>query len=339
MTEAENTMMEQTYAYSTPEVSVVVPIYNVADYLPKCLDSIMNQTYSDFEVILVNDGSTDRSPQIAEDYTKKDERFRVLHKENGGLSDARNEGMKQAVGKYICFVDSDDFLEPDMIESCVKSLERYDADMVIFDYNQFYQATNTKEVMRNQFAQGKVYCIADTPELIVGIANAAWNKMYRRSLFTSGNITYPWGCLYEDLGTTYRLLARAQKVVFINRPLYNYLKDRPGNITGEFNMKAYHILDMIKINIDDYKNLGIYERYYEELKYLGGVNLLECLKKTKDCKDKELVSEYIDVCFWFIVRTWPEFPKCRYKITREKFDWIYTDRGSLKLYLKLKQRV
>ena len=104
-----------------------------------------------------------------------------------------------------------------------------------------------------RFSDERTYSLADTPQLITSIANAAWNKVYRLSLFRDHGITYPWGCLYEDLGTTYRLLARAESVAFVNEPLYDYLRDRPGNITGEFNMRAYHVLDMVKITLDDYK--------------------------------------------------------------------------------------
>ena len=321
-----------------PEISIVVPVYNVAEYLRKCIDSILAQTCRDYELILVNDGSTDESPKILEEYAMLFPHIKLIHKPNGGLSDARNEGMKAATGKYISFIDSDDFIEPTMLEECLKKLRETDADLVIFDYYQYYQATGKKEVIKNTFDDQKVYSLEDTPELLTGIANAAWNKLYRRSLFADNDIIYPWGCLYEDLGTTYRLLARAKKVAFVNQPLYDYLKDRPGNITGEFNMRAYHVLDMVKITLDDYKKLGIYEKYYEELKFLGGVNILEWLKKTRTCTDYDLVNEYIDVCFWYIKQNWPEFPKCRYPIEREKYDWIYTHKALLKAYLSLKHR-
>ncbi len=321
-----------------PEVSVVVPVYNVAEYLPKCIDSILNQTFEDYEVILVNDGSTDSSPEILAAYAEKDPRIRVLNKKNGGLSDARNEGMKLASGTYISFIDSDDFIEPDMLKICTNNLKQYDADIVIFDYYQYYQATGSREVIRNQFQPGRVYSLSDTPQLLTGIANAAWNKVYRKTLFTDHAITYPWGCLYEDLGTTYRLLARAEKIVFADVPLYDYLKDRPGNITGEFNMRAYHVLDMVKITLDDYKRLGIYENYYEELKYLAGINIMECLKKTRTCTDYSLADEYIDICFWYLKQNFPEFPKCRYPICREKYDRIYAHKALLKLYLAWKRR-
>jgi hypothetical protein len=103
-------------------------------------------------------------------------------------------------------------------------------------------------------------------------------------------------------------------------------------------MRAYHVLDMVKITLDDFKRLGIYETYYEELKFLGGVNILECLKKTRECTDRKLVNEYIDVCFMDIRNNWPEFPKCRYKIEREKNDWVYTDPLRLKLYLAMRRK-
>ena len=317
-----------------PEVSVVVPVYNVAPYLRKCIDSILAQTTRDYELILVNDGSTDESPKILEEYAMLLPHIKLVHKQNGGLSDARNEGMKHAVGKYISFIDSDDFIEPEMLEKCLAKLHQTDADIVIFDYYQYYQETDKKEVMKNSFSGDHTYSLKENPELLTGIANAAWNKIYRRSLFTNNNISYPKGFLYEDLGTTYRLLARAEKVAFVNKPLYDYLKDRPGNITGAFNQRAYNVLDMVRITLEDYKNLGIYDTYYEELKYLGSINILECLKKTRTCTDYPMVKDYVDACYGFIKENWPEFPKGKYPVKREKYDWVYTNKNILNLYLK-----
>lgn len=139
------------------KLSVVVPIYNVEDYLAKCLDSIMNQTFSDFECIMVNDGTKDNSDKIALEYQNKDSRFKLLNKANGGLSDARNAGMEIAKGKYIYFADSDDFLELDLFEKCIAKLEATDSDMVIFDVYQYYLKTNSKEIIRNKYDENKVY--------------------------------------------------------------------------------------------------------------------------------------------------------------------------------------
>ena len=319
------------------KLSVVVPIYNVEDYLAKCLDSIMNQTFSDFECIMVNDGTKDNSDKIALEYQNKDRRFRLLNKANGGLSDARNAGMEIAKGKYIYFADSDDFLELDLFEKCIAKLEATDSDMVIFDVYQYYLKTNSKEIIRNKYDENKVYNLKDNKDIICNILNAAWNKMYKRSLFTDNNIIYPFGCYYEDLGTTYRLLLKCKKIAFVNEALYNYLVDRPGNITSAFNFNVYHVLDMVKITFDYYKEMGVYDYYYEELKFLAGINILECLKKTRNCDDQKMVEKYIDVCFFDINNNFPEFPKCKYQILRQKNDWIYAHKNVLKFYLRVRK--
>lgn len=321
-----------------PEISVVVPVYNVRDYLRKNIESILAQTFTDYELILVNDGSKDDSLSILREYEQKDARITVIDKPNGGLSDARNAGMAIASGKYIQFIDSDDFVEPQLLEKCWKKLEETGADMVIFDIYQYFLATGKKEVIANTYDESGIYSIKTNPELIVSIQNAAWNKMYRLSLFRDNEIIYPWGCYYEDLGTTYRLLARCDKVAFINEPLYDYLQDRPGNITHQFNFSVYHVLDMVKLTLDDYKNLGIYETYYEELKCLGARNILECLKKTRNVNDKKMTEKFVQVCFWYIKNNWPEFPKCRYPVLREKNDWIYANERILRLYLAYRRR-
>lgn len=321
-----------------PEISVVVPVYNVRDYLRKNIESILAQTFTDYELILVNDGSKDDSLSILREYEQKDDRITVIDKPNGGLSDARNAGMAIASGKYIQFIDSDDFVEPQLLEKCWCKLEETGADMVIFDIYQYFLATGKKEVIANTYDENGIYSIRTNPELIVSIQNAAWNKMYRLSLFRDNDIIYPWGCYYEDLGTTYRLLARSDKVAFINEPLYDYLQDRPGNITHQFNFSVYHVLDMVKLTLDDYKNLGIYETYYEELKCLGARNILECLKKTRNVNDKKMTEKFVQVCFWYIKNNWPEFPKCRYPILREKNDWIYANERILRLYLAYRRR-
>ncbi len=209
----------------------------------------------------------------------------------------------------------------------------------MFDIYQYYLETGKKEIISNPFSEDKIYSIEDTPSLLTSIKNCAWNKMYKLSLFKDNDIEYPWGYYYEDLGTTYRLLARCKKVSFIREPLYDYLQDRPGNITHQFNFSIYHVLDMVKITLDDYKKLGIYEKYYEELKYLGCINILECLKKTRTVDDEQMTDKFIQVCFWFIKQNWPEYPKCKYPIKREKYDWIYMNPKLLKAYLKYKRKV
>lgn len=319
------------------KVSIIIPVYNVAEYLPKCIDSCLSQSYTDFDIVLVNDGSTDNSLSICRDYEKIDSRIRVIDKKNGGLSDARNVGMATVNTEYIYFLDSDDFIENKCIEKCVAKLDETQADLVIFDVYQYFMKTNTKEIVKNRLDETIVTSLSEEPKLMTLILNAAWNKMARLSLFKDNDITYPVGYYYEDLGTTYKLLLKAKRIAFINEPLYDYLADRPGNITQQFNMKTYHILDMSNEILTYYKNEGCFAQYRDELMFLVSVNIMECLKKTRNINDKKLVDQFIDDCFQFIKKEFPDFPKCKYKIFRQKNDWIYANKSILKTYLKIRK--
>ena len=150
-------------------VSVIIPVYNVEKYLSKCLDSIVNQTYNNLQIILVNDGTKDNSLEICQNYQNKDSRIQVINKENGGLSSARNKGLEYAEGKYCLFVDSDDYVELDLIESAVSKMEEVNADMVVFGFERFYEGTENTEIFRVQNANDEIsdpnkrlHFIADT---------------------------------------------------------------------------------------------------------------------------------------------------------------------------------
>lgn len=322
-----------------PKLTITVAVYNAEKYLEKCIDSILSQTYTDYECILVNDGSTDQSGAICERYALKDNRIRVVHQENAGLAATRNKGLELAKGEFIYFMDNDDYLEKDAMACCVEKLVNDNSQMVIFDVFQYQVATNTVEIIKNPFDENRVYNIKEEKDILVKILNATWNKMYRVNLFTNNAITFPEEYFYEDFGTTYRLLAVCQRISFINKPLYHYLVDRPGNITTQFNRRVYDVLDLIKINNDFYKEKGIYEIFYEELKYLGIINVLECLKKVRNGSDKEMIKAYVAHAYAFLKHTWPEYPKCQYEINRQKNDIVYIHPMLLKLYLFLKKGI
>lgn len=319
------------------KVSIIVPIYNVEEYLGKCIESCLCQTFTDYELILVNDGSTDNGLSICCEYEKKNSRIKVLDKPNGGLSDARNAGMKIAMSPYIYFLDSDDFIEPTLIEKCVNKLDETSADMVIFDVYQYFMKTNTKEIIKNGYGDSRCVNVGNNPEVLTKVLNAAWNKMYKLSLFKDNHIEYPVGYYYEDLGTTYKLMLKANQICFINEPLYDYLADRPGNISQQFNQKTYHILDMIEEIVEYYKKENKFHLYYNELMFIAGINTMECLKKTRNINDDKAVKQFIDDCFKYIGKTFPNFPKCKYEICRQKNDWIYANPRVLKFYLAIRK--
>lgn len=205
-----------------PLVSVIVPCYNVEQYLPKCIDSILYQTYKNLEVWLVDDGSPDKCGAICDEYAKKDARIKVIHKKNGGLADARNVALDVMTGEYVVCVDSDDYISPTHIEGLYHLIEKYGADVSINTFCSFLEGT----LPQPQKSASDDYILdgIHATELMFYqeyFDNTAWGKMYKASLFDG--IRYPKGLLFEDLPTTYKLLLKAKTVVFNNEQSYFYL--------------------------------------------------------------------------------------------------------------------
>ncbi len=196
-------------------ISVIVPVYNVEPYLKKCLDSLCAQTFDDVEFIVVDDGSTDRSAVMADSYAQ-DERFRIFHTENSGLSAARNFGIEQSEGEWLMFLDGDDYVAPDFCERPLKTALDHDADLVIF---RCFSVRDGTVVAKK--AKKKLPPVLDRETAVEYYGNIVWNKFYRRKLFD--HIRYPEGRVYEDVATTYKLIYEAAKIVFIDEALYYHL--------------------------------------------------------------------------------------------------------------------
>lgn len=200
-------------------VSVIVPVYNVENYLDKCIESLIKQKYDNIEIILVDDGSTDRCGSICDKAAEFDSRIKVLHQKNKGLSEARNVGIKCARGEYICFVDSDDYVEESFIERMIEAVED-GIDVVVCGFNESYPEN---KIISGEEATIKLLIQQDNMDIV------AWNKMYKKILFR--NIQFPVGKKYEDNLTTYKLLSKAKAVSYIAKPLYHYI-ERTGSITS-----------------------------------------------------------------------------------------------------------
>ncbi len=220
-------------------ISVIIPVYNVAPFLKRCVDSVLSQAHVT-EILLIDDGSTDGSGALCDTYAAQDPRIRVVHKNNGGLSSARNAGLDLAKGDYISFVDSDDFLEPDAYEKMLSCAQRHQAELVCAGRFDLDGATGKKE---------KGLC-PEKEEALSGpdfvgrmftwkhVDSAAWDKLYARSLF--GGLRYPEGKICEDVPVTYRAALNAGKVALLPEPLYNYYH-RPGSITtAPVSQKNFH---------------------------------------------------------------------------------------------------
>lgn len=223
------------------KVSIIVPIYNVEKYLKKCIDSIVSQTYSNIEIILINDGSSDNSESICKEYESIDQRIRYYKKQNGGLSSARNYGIENATGDYLLFIDSDDYIDNSMVETLLVSAEKYNADMVECNY---YEVIN-EEFHVFKPKKNKVYSSKEAIASLIyntGITPTAWNKLYSKKLFSK--LRYTEGLYHEDEEIIVKLLSKAEKVVEIGNPLYFYIKREGSIINSKFNFKH---LDAIKI--------------------------------------------------------------------------------------------
>lgn len=271
-------------------ISVIVPAYNVAPYLERCVMSIQNQTYTDLEIILVNDGSTDDTGSLCDMLSGKDSRIKVIHKNNGGLSDARNAGIDHAKGDFLSFIDGDDFIESDTYEVMLAEMNDINVSMVAggFFVTDIQGNTNVSYCHEKKCLTKKEAFI----DLFTdnNISQSSCNKLFRRSLFE--NIRYKKGIINEDMEILPRLLDVSDNIVLIDKAIYHYIK-KPGSITSSnYSMKRYQAIkieqDIYRMCKKKYPELKPYASYYE-LKSLYGMlcNLMAC-ENHKEFKLQEL---------------------------------------------------
>ena len=223
-------------------ISIIVPVYQVENYIDECIQSILKQTYSNLQIILIDDGTLDHSGEICDLYAKKDQRIEVIHKNNTGLSDTRNLGIRKAKGEYIGFVDSDDFISETMYEDMYYLIQKTQAQACICN---LYIVTNNQKVMKNEDEGIQVYDkMQILKEIILDkkIQSYACNKLYKKELFQ--NLAYPVGKKYEDIGTTFYLLEKCNKIVVTGKPEYYYIQ-RSDSIVNQISEQT--ILDYLEV--------------------------------------------------------------------------------------------
>ena len=250
-------------------ISVVVPIYKVEMYLKQCINSIIKQTYTNLEIILVDDGSPDNCPKICDEFKEKDSRVVVIRKENGGLSDARNAGIDVAKGKYIAFIDSDDYIHNEFIEELYNHIVSEKAQISMCTI----QKVNEKDEVIEEIPITEEKVISGRKAILefnnFSISNVvAWNKLYNIELFK--DIRYPKGKIHEDEFTTYKLLYLAKRVAISNRKLYYYRYNQNSITNKQFNEKRLDVIDALEERIEFFKNRNEIELYENTLNlYLG----------------------------------------------------------------------
>lgn len=238
------------------KVSVIIPVYNVENYLRKCLDSLVNQTLKDLEIIVVNDGTTDNSQEIIDEYVKKYPKKVVsIIQENGGQGTARNTGLLHAKGEYIGYVDSDDYVEENMYEELYKKAKEEDSDIVICGNNVVKENYDflSKEEVDKEFLLGKM---------------AVWNKIYKKNIIVDNKIQFRSKVWYEDLDFTMKVYFSSKKISYVDKPLYNYLL-REGSTMNNNNIKRnLELIQAFDSLIDYCKDKKIYNKVKDEIEFL-----------------------------------------------------------------------
>lgn len=234
-------------------ISVIVPIYKVEQYLERCVDSILNQTFTDFELVLVDDGSPDNCGVICDEYAKKDERIVVIHKENGGLSDARNAGIEWALknsdSEWITFIDSDDWVHIDYLEYLYNSAKKNNTDISVCHFERMSDIDNkinTKLPLSANVYTPEDFHVKENINAVV-----AWGKLYKKELWT--DIRYPYGKIHEDEFTTYKLLFKCNMITVLDCELYYYYINPNGIMNSEWSVKRLDILDALENQIEFFK--------------------------------------------------------------------------------------
>lgn len=321
-------------------VSVIVPVYNVEKYLDRCIESIINQTYKNLEIILVDDGSPDNCPKMCDNWAKKDKRIKVIHKENGGLSDARNIGINNATGDYIAFVDSDDFIDKEMYEKLLQNLIRTNSDISICSMIYYYENDQIKELKNNDTS----FFIYDDIKKYDNLFNenflnfvVVWNKIYKKEIFKK--LRFPKGKINEDTFLAHKILNLSNKIVYSKEKLYYYVQREESIMHQQFNIKKLDELEAYKNQMLFFQQEEFHNTKYPKIsleRYIDKILVYYCRVKNhnenkqyqKQIQDlrkeykkyyKEIMKK--DILFksklkYFIFKY---FPNLYYMIKRKKF--------------------
>ncbi|MFD1705951.1 glycosyltransferase family 2 protein [Siminovitchia sediminis] len=254
----------------TIEISIIVPVYNLENLLPRCVESILAQTFKNFELILVNDGSTDQSGELCEKYAEKDLRVKVIHKENGGVASSRNAGLAAAKGRYIGFVDNDDCINKNMFEILYKNLLKYDSDIAICEVCK----VNEGELIdiENFHTQYKVQQFNNIEALNYYYLNTndatfiyPWNKLYKRDLFE--NLQYEVGNIYDDETVAHHLFYTSNKIIYVRSELYYYVQRKGSQINSPFSIKKFGRIYALKNREVFFRKKKEHELHQKALKH------------------------------------------------------------------------
>lgn len=254
-------------------ISVIIPVYNLEAYLPRCLDSVCGQTFDDFEAIVVDDGSTDRSAALAAEYRKKDRRFRLICQKNSGQGAARNAGIDASRGEYLLFVDGDDEILPGMLEALYKAARQHGDTQLVFCDTQVVDETGRRTgSFQEDFPPGRLLSAQQRKDLLL-MAPGPVSKLYQREWLIATSIRFPDGVWYEDLRTTVKLAARVDRAVYVQGEFYRYYYRSGSTMHNRDLSRNREILDAFDDLLSDYRFTERMEQFHTELEYLAVFHL------------------------------------------------------------------
>ncbi len=310
-------------------ISIIVPVYNVEKYLKKCVDSIVNQTYKNLEIILVDDGATDNSGKICDELVELDNRIKVYHKKNGGLSDARNYGVERATGDYIGFVDSDDYIDAEMYEKLYEAIKKENVDVAecnlkivypektdLFTDQKYYQICNKQEYLEEYLKIEKIFGSA-----CVRLTKADIAK----------KLKFPVGKLYEDTYYAYDLIGIVDKYVIVDNPYYNYLMRENSITNAKFNPRIFDLIEIVeKFHTNVYKNYPSLKEAADCRKMYAYFSVLNSILLEEDFKNNSFYKQIID----YFKEEYTKLLRNKY-ITRNRKLSILLIKFSINLYRKV----
>lgn len=287
------------------KVSVIVPVYNVEEYLSKCLVSLVKQELKEIEIIVINDGSPDDSQSIIDEYQKKFPNIKAYKKENSGLSDTRNMGIKYAKGEYIAFVDSDDSVTPDMYLKMYEKAKTEDFDIVTCDVKYVY--SDHEDIIKTTPYKDT----SNIKELFIDFYPAVCTKLFKRELLVNNNMLFKSGVWYEDVEFMYRLLPYVKNVGVIHEPFYEYLQ-REKSITSTISPKVYDYIHNMNGIVEYYKEKNLFDSYKKELEYAYVRYVYATFIKTCLGYDREEYLKAVDEAIKNVNEHFPNYRKNKY---------------------------
>lgn len=277
------------------KISIIIPVFNVENYLKQCLESVINQTLQEIEIICVNDGSTDYSLQILEDYAKKDERIRIITKENGGISSARNKGLEYVTGEYLGIVDSDDWIELDMFEKLYQNAKLHDSDMVMCPAHLYDENTQELKCDLPYFTlacfdesfDGRVFSHLETKDFLFRISVTPWNKIYKSEFIKELGVSFPEGLDFDDNPFFYKTYLNAGRVSLVRDYLYFYRINRSGSFITTGNKRYFDIVKMYDLVENIIQETGNEEAYMAKFFNVRVENIITYYNRVDEIYRKE----------------------------------------------------